>query len=195
MAHRPTKEYLVNKIIRLGAFALALVLTVGMAATRAQEATTAQDKPAPSVNAPPAKPAQIPLKVQLVLSRYQGDKKVGSIPYSLWVTTNERQTNLRMGLRVYPPQGSNNIGTDIDCSATTGVDNGVYKLSLTVTDTSLYPNDSQREDSGKAPPTLRTFLSNFVILLRDGQTAQYTTATDPVSGEVLKIDATLAVLK
>jgi hypothetical protein len=45
------------------------------------------------------------------------------------------------------------------------------------------------------PPVLRSFTSNFTILLRDGQTAQYTTATDQVSGEVLKIDATLNVLK
>jgi hypothetical protein len=32
-------------------------------------------------------------------------------------------------------------------------------------------------------------------MLRDGQSTQYTAATDPVSGEVLKIDVTLTVVK
>jgi hypothetical protein len=33
------------------------------------------------------------------------------------------------------------------------------------------------------------------MVLRDGQTAQSTSATDPISGEVLKIDVTLNVVK
>jgi len=42
---------------------------------------------------------------------------------------------------------------------------------------------------------LRSFNSSFQVLLRDGQTNQYTSATDPVTGEVTKIDVTLNVLK
>jgi hypothetical protein len=41
----------------------------------------------------------------------------------------------------------------------------------------------------------RSFRASFVPLLRDGQTVQYTAATDPVSGEVVKIDVTVTVLK
>jgi hypothetical protein len=33
------------------------------------------------------------------------------------------------------------------------------------------------------------------VILGDGSTAPYVLATDPVSGEVLKVDVTLAVLK
>jgi hypothetical protein len=44
-------------------------------------------------------------------------------------------------------------------------------------------------------PAFRTFTSSFSVLLRDGQTAQHTAATDPVSGEVLRIDVTVNVLK
>ena len=44
-------------------------------------------------------------------------------------------------------------------------------------------------------PAFRTFKSTFVPILRDGQTAQYTAATDPVIGEVVKIDVTVTVLK
>ena len=44
-------------------------------------------------------------------------------------------------------------------------------------------------------PAFRNFTSNFNILLKDGQTAQYASATDPVSGETLKVDVTINVLK
>ena len=44
-------------------------------------------------------------------------------------------------------------------------------------------------------PSFRNFNSAFTALLRDGQTMQYTSATDPVSGEVMKIDVTAAVMK
>ena len=47
----------------------------------------------------------------------------------------------------------------------------------------------------KGVPAFRNFTSNFSILLKDGQSAQYASATDPVSGETLKVDVTLNVLK
>ena len=186
MNSRHRQEVIVAKIIRFGAAALVAVLVVGMAA-----AVSAQEKP---------KPAQIPLKLQLVLSRYQGDKKIATAPYLLWLTTNEPRSGLRMTVRM--PEGATSVrdvGMNIDCSATTGNDNGVYKLNVTVSDTSVFSPDSQRPASAApaavSQPLFRTFTSTFYILLRDGQTAQYTSATDPVSGEVLKIDATLNVLK
>ena len=40
-------------------------------------------------------------------------------------------------------------------------------------------------------PAFRSFTSTFNVLLKDGQTAQHTAATDPVSGEVLRVDVTL----
>ncbi len=175
------------KMIRFGAAALVVLLVGGMAA-----AVSAQEKP---------KPAQIQMKLQLVLSRYHGDKKISSVPYQLWVTTNEGPTRLRMGVQLPVLQNPGSpaasyslkeVGTNIDCNATTGTDSGVYKLSLTVTDSAVYNSSSE---IAAALPSYRNFTSNFTILLRDGQTAQYTTATDPVSGEVLKIDATLNVLK
>ena len=38
---------------------------------------------------------------------------------------------------------------------------------------------------------LRNFRSQTNVILRDGQSVQYVAATDPVSGELLKIDVTL----
>ncbi len=195
---------MLNKL-RFGAAAVAVVVLLAPLA-HAQETTVTPVKSTTATDAAAArKNAQLPLKLQIVLARYQGDKKVSSVPYTMWVTTNEATTRLRMGLQVPVPTttfGSANsipvssfnlkdVGTNIDCSATPGVENGIYKISLTVTDTSYTTNKVGEQ----VLPSFRNFTSTFTILLRDGQTAQYTSATDPVSGEVLKIDATLNVLK
>lgn len=162
----------------------------------------------PPVRQPPAREVakeQVPLKIQLVLSRYHGEKKLSSAPYVLWVTANDslRSTNLRVGVDAPVPAGSGqfqyrNIGTSIDCTVVSAVD-GKFKITLTVADTSVYSADRDNPGSipsgGAPPPAIRSFTSLFSLLLRDGQTAQYTSATDQVSGEVLKIDATLNVLK
>lgn len=172
-----------------------LLLVLGVS-TLAQ----AQDKPAtppsPAATAPP-----VSVKVQLVLSRFQGEKKVSSMPYILQLTANERSTtNLRMGtdVPVATGQGGYNyrpVGTNIDCRAET-VGDGTYKLYVTVNDSSVrFPEEGKAEPRASMAPSFRSFTANFSLLIRDGQTAQYTSATDPASGEVLKVDATLNVLK
>jgi hypothetical protein len=196
----------VTKTARFGVAALVLVIT---AAVGAQE-----PKPALSVTATSPKVVQTSVKIQLVLSRYLGEKKLSSLPYLLWVTAasdlgRTDRTNLRMGVKIpvmstviaasgaSPSYSYQDVGTNIDCTAQV-IGDGTFKVNLTVSDTSIYFPD---KDKGQAIPTspsipsFRSFTSNFSILLRDGQTAQYTTATDQVSGEVLKIDATLTVLK
>jgi hypothetical protein len=203
-----TKEFIVTKMIRFGAIALMLMTT----AASAQDG--AQDKPAPASPKPAVSPApprpQIPLRLQLVLSRYQGEKKLSSVPYVMWVTSNEgRNTMLRMGVKIPVYSGGGGmgsynyqeVGTNIDCSVTTAPDS-MYKVSGTIADSSVYFSDPKRPNaavpapvSDTAPPALRSFTSTFSILLRDGQTGQYTSAVDQASGEVLKIDATLNVLK
>jgi hypothetical protein len=192
-----TKECSVMRIAKLCVAGLVLVMTA---------AAAAQEKPAPSPAQTPAKPQQVPLKIQVVLSRFQGDKKLSSVPYVLMMTSNEQRTSLRMGVAVPIPSGGGaynyrDVGTNIDCAASTTLD-GAYKVMLTVSDSAVYFPDRDRSAAGgqvpvnlASPPSIRSFTSNFNILLRDGQTAQYTVATDQVSGEQLKIDATLNVLK
>ena len=57
----------------------------------------AQDKPA--APAKEAKSPVVPLKVQVVISRYQGEKKVSSMPYNLSMNAGNR-ANLRMGAKI-----------------------------------------------------------------------------------------------
>ena len=44
-------------------------------------------------------------------------------------------------------------------------------------------------------PAFQSFSSSMSVILKDGQSAQYTTATDKVSGEVIKVDVTLNVIR
>jgi hypothetical protein len=185
-------------MIRMIALALMCVTTVNL---------RAQETPAPAPSRPPTADTSrpVPLKIQLVLSRYQGEKKLSSVPYTLSVTANEVSGNarVRMGVQVPVPSGSGgsysykDLGTNIDCSAMSGTD-GHFKVLLTVTDSSVYFTD--QEPSRTVPgvsgtPAFRTFNSTFTTWLRDGQSSTYTSVTDQIGGQVLKIDATLNVLK
>jgi hypothetical protein len=193
---------------RITSVILASSLLCAAAPARANESTPALQ----------AAETQVPLKVQIVLSRYQGEKKISSTPYTMAVVAapagKSEFTRLRMGVDVPIPQtvipsskegassapvmsySYRSVGTSFDCKA--GIqEGGVFKLDLTVTDTAvMMPEASQAAKGGiSGAPTIRSFTSSFSLLLKDGQTAQHTAATDPVSGEVLRVDVTLSVLK
>lgn len=152
--------------------------------------------------------ALVPLKVQLVVSRHNGDKKISSLPYTLWVSANGRiTTSIRMGVQVpiattvfskegvsSPTYQYRDVGTNIDCLAQSQAD-GFYVLEIKVNDSSVTFDPKDSGSALKGIPAFRNFNSNFNIVLKDGQTAQYASATDPLSGETVKVDVTLNVLK
>ncbi|HEV8254831.1 MAG TPA: hypothetical protein VGQ78_08750, partial [Vicinamibacteria bacterium] len=95
---------------------------------------TAQEKPEPPRKRP------TPLKVQVVFSKYQGEKKVSSLPYTLLVNADDRPTAVRMGIQVplVAPQVAKDspsalmykdVGTSLDCNAQ-ALDDGSFKLSF-----------------------------------------------------------------
>jgi len=177
----------------------------------------AQD-PAEPANRPQATRPQpnnlVGLKVLVVLSRYQGEKKISTLPYTLGVVVNNSKTSLRMGVDVPVVQtvfsstakdgianvpttsySYRSVGTNIDCQAE-NAPGDYYKLIMTVTDSSVQLDTGDRAKALMPNvPMFRSFNASFQVLLRDGQTTQYTSATDPVSGEVTKIDVTMNVLK
>ena len=195
---------LVRRIIVKHAISALVVSTLVIAAAPAMAQEAAKQ----------AMGRQIPLRINVVVSRHQGEKKISSMPYTLSVVANDNdKTSLRMGVDVPIPQsvigGSGeggktaplmsytyrSIGTNIDCSART-IEEGVYKLDLAVQDSSIFMREKDTTGVPNAPaPTVRHFTSTFNLLLRDGQTLQHTAATDPVSGEVLRVEVTLTVLK
>ena len=164
---------------------------------------SAQEKPAEK----PRKPAGAALKVQVVYSRFQGDKKVSSMPYTLLVTADEKPTFVRFGVQI-PIQTMvqnqsmttfKDASTNLDCSAETLPD-GRYKLALQVEQSSLFMTDAERRAVGgpsavASVPLLHSFRSSNVLYLRDGQSTQYVAAADPTNGELLKVDVSLAVLR
>lgn len=182
---------------------IALLSTVTLAAQDGQPPVSQSNRSAP-----------VSLKVALVFSRYQGDKKISSVPHTLWVTTGDG-TRLRLGTQIpvpstivtkdgektQPVQSYNyrDVGTNIDLTATPAPE-GAYRLSITITDSSVYyPDQSdaavRSTTASTGAPAFRNFNSTFTLLLRDGQTAQSTAVTDPVSGQVIKVDATINVQK
>lgn len=192
------------KHAKILAFVSAFAVASGVLA-RAQQ-PTAPPAANPSAAAQPATQAPLtPLKVQVVISKYQGEKKVSSLPYTLAVNANEtgKQAELSSVIQVLIPMVTVNekttgpvykdVGTTIRSAATT-MDGGRFKLELAVEDASVYP-ESKIPADGARGPWLQSFRSSQTLILKDGQTTQYTTATDKVSGEVMKIDVTLTVVR
>jgi|SRR5712692_3996227 len=187
---------------------LVALFVIGMLvapAGRAQEKPKAAEEPRPIT----------PLKVQVVLTEFEGEKKISSLPYTFFVNADDRrgrpETSLRMGLRVpaavstkdsTPAVQYFDVGTNIDCSAQTTED-GRFRLQMVVERSSLYAAGPEKKlldwKPGDPPLTMQPIIRQLRVasslLVRDGQPVQSTTATDPVVGRTLKIDVTAAVAK
>jgi type II/III secretion system protein len=191
----------VTRAFKIMTAALAVLTTATLVAQDAQPAA-------------PSRPGSpVSLKLSLVFSRYQGEKKISSVPHTLWATATDGRTptTLRLGTQIPVPttifgkegektQSYNyrDVGTNIDVNASNAQD-GFYKIQITITDSSVYyPDQSEtaaRTVASTGAPAFRNFNSSFTLMMKDGQTAQSTAVTDPVSGQTIKLDATLNVQK
>lgn len=199
-----------------------ITLTIVLAASLAAGELRAQSqpKPQPQDTSQPSKPGArpgIPLQVQVVVSRFRGEKKVSSVPYTLSVNAaSGRPSQLRVGAEVPIPTMAkptiggkplNDIpvggpvqyrplGTNIDCSAIVTEDDR-FQVSLTIEDSSIYVDGQAVEGVPKAgePPIIRSFRFSNEFTLRSGQSTQFTAATDRIVGEVIRVDVTVNVVK
>jgi len=168
---------------------------------------------------------RIPTRLDVVISRFQGEKKVSSLPFTLWVQANDALVSLRMGVDVpvgqttvttgqaTGPQGGGTttrttsetqakpeyktVGTNLDCMISS-LDDGRFLVRLSVQDSSVFTSDGDKGTGARLENLLafRTFnMSGVQIAMRDGQTQQFTQAVDKISGETIKVDATLTVVK
>jgi hypothetical protein len=190
---------------------IALVFAFALSTTALVTAQEKEKTPAPTQAKTPAPTTVTPLKVQVVIGRYQGEKKVTSMPYTLTMNSNppNNHAKLRMGAKIPivmlmmtnvpkdAPAGGpiqyQDVGTDIDCFAIE-LDNGRYSLAITVDDSSVYP-DEQAGGAAKGNPSFRSFRATNALVLKNGETGQFTAATDKVTGETVRVDVTLTVLK
>jgi hypothetical protein len=175
----------------------------------------AQDKPAAGVE---TKKAQTALKVSVVVTELDGAKKVSSLPYTFYVNTDDSgrgsTSSVRMGLRVPVATGGStagaattqfqymDIGTNLDCAATSTPE-GHFKLFLSVDRSYLTAADEKKSPAlagdgvsiSSGNPIVQHFSSTYNLLIRDGQTIEATTTTDPISGRVLQISVTVNAVK
>ena len=150
-----------------------------------------------------------PVKVQLVFTEFDGDKKISSLPYTFTVLSDEKMgatsTSLRTGIRV-PIELENkdqkttylDIGTNIDCRIITEVD-GRFHLNLIFDRSTLYPNKSSEGErlvaSPGGQPLIRQFRTSENLILRDGQSSENLLSTDPLTGHTLRVTVTINVQK
>lgn len=185
----------------------ALALVVCLLGGLGRQGLIAQEKPKAEEKAE-AKHDITPLRVQVVIAEYDGEKKISSLPYTLLVnaeTPRGSRASIRMGLRVPIVSGANqfqyqDVGTNIDGWSGKAED-GRFVLHLGIERSSTYRSSGQKAiDNGGTEvlgtqPVIQQFKSDLDLVIRDGQTVQSTLATDPLSGRVTKVEATVNVMK
>ena len=172
-----------------------ILMMFALLAVMAFRAVAQEPKPKPE----PLTPSVTPLRVQVVLAEYDGEKKVSSLPYSFTVNADERRARpgslIRNGVRIPVITAKDqftyvDIGTNVDCSATLQED-GRYKLQMTLDRSSV----SSESSGGSGTPVIRQFRMDLNPVLKDGQTVESVASTDPLSGHVYRVSVTLNVLK
>jgi hypothetical protein len=178
-------------------------------------------KPEESEKKTESKKETTELRVQVVFTEYDGEKKMSSLPYMLLVSAPEGRggdkSSIRMGLRVPIVTGSFksgsesapvnqqftyiDVGSNLDAWANKE-ENGRFNLRLNLERSSAYsPSGGQKASaiSGNevlvSQPVIQQFRTEVNLFVRDGQTIQSTLATDPVSGRVTKVEVTVNVVK
>ena len=175
----------------------------------------AQDKPKQE-DKPRSEAQTTPLKATIVFTEYEGDKKIKSLPYTLYINAPDASelrgpvTKLRVGSRVPIYSGKDqftylDVGTNIDARAA-HTPEGHFLLGLGLERSwvegdvaiSVMKSESTQPEAATShfrEPVVRQFRSDLDMKLREGQVTESTMATDPLSGKVLKVEVSLSVVK
>lgn len=188
--------------------AVALPTEADAAELRTQDPRPIPEAP-PVTEVPPAADAEdsplVPLEVIVTISRHKDGKELSRMPYAIAVVANQGMpSSLRMGLSVPTPAVGSTSGSapvidyqsvevNIDCTAESV--GSRFRLTLSVNDDSLLPEPGGSTQPRTEPPAIRRFRSTNMLLLSDGESREFTAATDPVSGEVVRISVSLRVVK
>ncbi len=173
---------------------IGLMVVLGVAAA-GQETSKSSGGPKPDDHTP----AVTPLRVQVIFTEYDGEKKVASLPYTFTVNADERRarpgSQIRNGVRIPVSTGKDqftyvDIGTNIDCSATLQED-GRYKLMMSVERSSAAVGNSGETST----PVFHQLRAEMNPVLRDGQSVESIVSTDPLNGHVYHVGVTLNVAK
>src|SRR5918999_1395688 len=133
--------------IRLSLCAVITCLVLPIHAAAQEPAKQAAEKLAAVPAPPPRNP--VPLKLNVIVSKYQGDKKTSSLPYSISLNSNNSIVRLRMGADVpyatgtasadgkpAPAYAYRTVGLNIEATAAAQQEGGLFRLEITVGDSS-----------------------------------------------------------
>jgi hypothetical protein len=178
---------------------------------------SAQDKPK-AEDSQKAEMRTTPVKVQVVFTEFEGDKKVKSLPYILYVNAPDVPdmkpgwVKLRVGSRVPIYTGGNtgsmtylDVGTNIDARSAYFSD-GRLSLQMKIerswveggASVPVAKSDGSASETSSGhfqEPIIGQFVSELDLKLREGQSVESTMATDPLNGKVLKIDISFTIVK
>jgi hypothetical protein len=180
------------------------------------QGTKGSEAPENATKQPPT-----PVKLQVVLSEYDGTKKISNLSYSIPLIVPGAQpsavySTLRIGVKVPVATADSktgaseiqyiDVGTSIDARVA-HADDGKYQAELKVDRSSLYVTARGQDgkivgkewSDGDAPPRdqpfVRQYRGDVGMFLREGQPTEGTVATDPLTGHVFKVEVTLNVVK
>lgn len=171
----------------------------------------AQDKPKTSEqNSEDIRFSRASLRVQVVFTEYEGEKKLKSLPYSFLVTTHTRdawpEAKIRVGSRVPVYTGGEHgsvtymdVGTNIDCRAE-AVAEGQYRVYLNLERSWVEGDVLVAVEKANPPqafhePVVRQYKTELSPVLKDGQSVETSLATDPLSGKVVKLELSISPVK
>jgi hypothetical protein len=156
------------------------------------------------------------LKVQVVLTENEGEKKVANLPYTFFLKAPDANsplpswTMLRIGSRVPVYAGKEggmqyiDIGTNIDARAKS-TDSGRFDVFLKLErswvegEVSVATGGAPGATDQNAPrfkePIIRQFKTDLDLTMHDGESIQTAQAADPLSARILSITVSINVVK
>jgi hypothetical protein len=100
-----------------------------------------------------------------------------------------------------PAAGSNGqlvyreFGTNIDVAVFSQTGQ-LFRVEVTLEESAVYMGDKSSAPAPiGTPPSFRSFKLTNNVVLKDGQTTQITSAADPLTGDIVRVDLTLSVVK
>jgi hypothetical protein len=197
--------------MRTGSVPIASLLLLGILSPT----VLAQDKPKTD-DQTKVEVQTTPIKVQIVFTEFEGDKKIKSLPYVMYMNAPDSSelragwVKFRIGSRLPIYVGKNemqymDVGTNVDArSAYTGDGHVLLQMTLERSwvegevSVPMTKSDNSPSDPSAGhfqEPIVRGFKSELDLKLREGQPVESNMATDPISGRVLKVEISFAVVK
>jgi hypothetical protein len=159
-------------------------------------------------NSKPTPDQRTPLKITIVLHEFNDKQEIASLPYEVSVSAKSNENTRgsgRVGTRVPVMTEKSqftyvDIGTNYDCLVA-AIGEGRFRVETTLDRSSVSVTDAKDIKAKSIPaespenPRINSLRQTFDVILRDGESQEASTATDPLTGHVWKVEIRLKVLK